>query len=120
VDSSKTGIQLSAPGYPQKIVNVACLPSGLYVGKPDLRIQSSQGAISVVTAAIDPVSQALVQVQNPRGGLDAIRVDASTANTNLQIGTSTVTIDSLSSFPTTGSYDPNAISFQFTDAGGGT
>jgi hypothetical protein len=81
---------------------------------------NQQGSITVVTTALDPISQALVQVQNPRGGLDPIRVDASSSNPNLQLGTSTVTIDSLSSLVLpSGSFNANAISFQLADFGEG-
>ena len=122
VDNGKIAVRLSAPGYPSKSINVSCLPSALYIGKTDLSIppQGQQGSITVVTAAFDPVSQAMLQVQNPRGGLDPIRVDASTSNPNVQLGTSTVTIDSLTSLILpSGSFNPNAISFQMADLGAG-
>ena len=85
--SASVPLTLSAPGYPAHTITVRCVPSALYVGT-EIAVHSdgsgvATGALNVYTAAFDPDTGLLLQAQNPRGGMDAVRVDALSSNTDL-------------------------------------
>jgi hypothetical protein len=98
-DSGSVPITLAAPGYPTRSITARCVPSGLSVSSAEVVVTTSgngsgQGSIQVVTAALDPATGKLLQVQAPRGGLGTIRVDAASSDkTVVELATSSISID---------------------------
>lgn len=88
VDSGTHRLTLSAPGYPDRVVPVRCVPSALVVSKAEIVVPSNGngvggGSFSVNTAALDPATGREIGRQSPRGGIGAVRFDAAATDSGI-------------------------------------
>src|SRR5260370_8960280 len=72
-DSGTVPVTLSAPGYPDRVIPVRCVPSALVVDQTDIVTRDGGGSIVIVTAAIDTDTGRTIQRQVPRGGIAPVR-----------------------------------------------
>ena len=112
-------LTLSAPGYATHTITARCVPSAIYVGGPEIAVHSdgsgvSSGQLNAYTAAFDPDTGRMLQPQNPRGGMDAVRVDAISSNTDLlALDQASVTIDGFSTL-VVNNYSYNVSTLRFS------